>query len=65
RPVQLDPDHHRDLRGSGLGFCQLDASGGGDGGDPVWPSAALQALEAPRFVATPRTPESAAGVESR
>ncbi len=28
-------------------------------------SAALQALEAPRFVATPRTPEPAAGVESR
>ncbi len=28
-------------------------------------SAALQALEAPRFVATPRTPEPTAGVESR
>ena len=28
-------------------------------------SAALLALEAPRFVATPRTPEPAAGVESR
>ncbi|MEM9426601.1 MAG: hypothetical protein AAGA06_07845 [Pseudomonadota bacterium] len=28
-------------------------------------TAALQALEAPRFVATPRTPEPTAGIESR
>ena len=28
-------------------------------------TAALQALEAPRFVATPRTPDPLAGVESR
>lgn len=28
-------------------------------------TAALQALDAPRFVATPRTPEPTAGIESR